>query len=218
MRRRAALTRNQQQKAAQLYRNGLSAQQVARHLGVSLDAIYYALRRLNTPRRTAKETNSIRFEAKPLSYDLKSRLNTQEERLRLAAVMLYWAEGYKAGRQQTIDFANSDPAMALLFKRFLSRICRVNEERVRGHLYCYEGQDVKALTRYWSKLLAIPEKQFTKPYIKKAVLPGPRGARMIHGLVHIVYCDKKLLRQILKWIAEYRQECVGGRAVNCTTL
>lgn len=201
----AALTPKQQKEAARLYQGGLSAQQVANHFRVSLDASYYALRRQNVPRRTARETNRIRFEAKPLSYNLKTKLSKIEERLKEAAIMLYWAEGYKVG-VHSIDFANSDPKMALIFRRFLSEICRVDEKRIRGHLYCYEGQDVKALTRYWSQLLSIPEQQFIKPYVKKAASPGPRGPRMLHGLVHIVYCDTKLLRQILTWIEEYSHD------------
>ncbi|MFZ3043777.1 MAG: hypothetical protein WA058_01575 [Minisyncoccia bacterium] len=198
----AALSQKQQQEAARLYRSGLSAQQIADYFGVSLDASYYALRKQKVSRRTARETNRIRFETKPLSYNLKTKLSETEERLKEAAIMLYWAEGYKVGAH-SIDFANSDPKMAFIFRRFLSEICRVDEKRVRGHLYCYEGQDIKKLTRYWSQLLSIPEKQFIKPYIKKAASPGPRGPRMLHGLVHIVYCDTKLLRQILAWIEEY---------------
>ncbi len=201
----AALSPKQQQEAARLYRTGLSAQQVADHFGVSIHAAYYTLRSLDVPRRSAQETNSIRFEAKPLSYNLKTKLSKIEERLKEAAIMLYWAEGYKVGAH-SIDFANSDPKMALIFRRFLSEICRVDEKRVRGHLYCYEGQDIKALTRYWSQLLSIPEQQFIKPYVKKAASPGPRGPRMLHGLVHIVYCDTKLLRQILTWIEEYSHD------------
>ena len=208
----AALSPEQQKEAARLYRSGLSAQQVANHFQVSLDASYYALRRLKIPRRSPQETNRLRFEAKPLSYNLKRKLTSAEKHLKFAAIMLYWAEGYKAGKN-VIDFANSDPQMALIFKQFLSKICRVDEKRIRGHLYCYEGQDVKSLTRYWSGLLSIPEKQFIKPYVKKAAAPGPRGPRMLHGLVHIVYCDTKLLRQILEWIEEYSQKCVGIQVV-----
>lgn len=210
---RAALSPKQQKEAARLYRSGLSAQQIANHFGTNIHAAYYTLRKLKVRRRSAKEANQMRFEMKPLSYNLKTRLTKPEELLKISAIMLYWAEGYRVGKN-TIDFANSDPRMALIFRRFLSRICRIDEKRVRGHLYCYEGQDIEGLTRYWSRLLSIPTQQFIKPYIKKAVIPGPRGPRMLHGLVHIVYCDTKLLRQILKWIEEYCQECVGTQAVN----
>ena|SRR3989338_3621038 len=204
MPRQAALSIAQQKEAAKLYRGGMSAQQVADCFRVSLDASYYALRHQKVTRRTAQETNKIRFEAKPLSYGIKTRLTTEEKRLKQAAVMLYWAEGYKVGRN-TVDFANSDPDMILIFWKFLFKICRVDKSRVRLHLYCYAGQDVPALMAYWSKLLKIPTHHFIKPYVKQAAVPGPRGPRMIHGLVHIRYCDTKLLRQILEWIEEYRQ-------------
>ncbi len=213
----AALSPTQQEEVARLYKSGLSASQVAQHFKVSLDATFYALRRLKVKRRTAQETNRIRFEAKPLSYNLKKKLTPAEERLKLSAIMLYWAEGYKVGKSG-IDFANSDPDMILIFWRFLSEICRVNATRVKIYLYCYEGQDIGKLIKYWSNLLDMPTTQFTKPYVKKASTPGPRGPRMIHGLVHIRYCDTKMLRQMLAWIDEYRLESVGGRAVNCTAL
>ena len=203
----AALSAEQQKEAARLYRSGLSAQQVADHFKVSLDASYYALRHLKVKRRTAQETNSIRFEAKPLSYDLKTPLTKEEERLKISAIMLYWAEGYKVGRG-TVDFANSDPDMVLIFWKFLSEICRVDKKRVRLHLYAYEGQDIPNLMQFWCTLLDLPKHHFIKPYIKKAATPGPRGPRMIHGLVHIRYSDTKLLRQILQWIDGYRQNLI----------
>lgn len=202
--RQAALSPKQQLEAAKLYRGGLSAQQVADHFGVSIDASYYTLRSLDVPRRSAQETNSIRFEAKPLSYNLKKKLTEKEDRLKITAIMLYWAEGYKVGRG-TVDFANSDPDMVVIFWKFLSEICRVDRKRVRLHLYAYEGQDIDALMNFWCKLLDLPKYHFIKPYVKKAAAPRPRGPRMIHGLVHIRYSDTKLLRQILKWIDEYRQ-------------
>ncbi|MBP6860637.1 MAG: hypothetical protein KBC38_03705 [Candidatus Pacebacteria bacterium] len=212
----ASLTPERQREAVRLYESGLSAQQTADQLGTSLDAVFYALRKLKVPRRSIHESNRIRFERSPLSYSLKAELTDKEERLKIAAVMLYWAEGYKIGA--TIDFANSDPEMAALFMQFLVRICGVNRARVRCHLYCYEGQDVDSLTAFWSKLLDVPQSQFIKPYINRKLQPGPRGPRMIHGLIHICYCDKRLLTQILNWIAEYSQECVGGGAVNRTGL
>lgn len=200
----AALSPKQQQEAARLYKSGLSAQQIANHFGVSIHAAYYTLRRLKVPRRSAQETNSIRFEAKPLSYDLKTKLTRKEDRLKIAAVMLYWAEGYKVGRG-TVDFANSDPDTVIIFWKFISEICQVDKRRVRLHLYAYEGQNVEDLMHFWCKLLNLPKHHFIKPYIKKAASSGPRGPRMIHGLVHIRYSDTKLLRQILRWIDEYRQ-------------
>jgi hypothetical protein len=63
----SALSHEQQIEAGRLYRTGLSAQQVADHFDVSLNATFYALRRLKVPRRTAQDSNRLRFNAKPLS-------------------------------------------------------------------------------------------------------------------------------------------------------
>lgn len=214
---RASLSEKDQQKAIALYLDGLSAKQVADTLGVSIGAIYYPLRRFKISRRTSAQSNTIRFNQKPLSYSIKSHLSPHEEQLKLAAVMLYWAEGYKIGKG--IDFANSDPTMALLFRRFLTTICGINEKRLRCNIYCYEGQDVKKLTAFWSTFLNVPSDQFTKPYIKApAVGRGSRGPRMVHGLIHLCYSDLRLLRQIQVWIAEYSDICVGGGVVNRTRL
>lgn len=207
-----ALNPSEQLETISLYGSGKSMQQVADHFQVSIDAVVYTLRKHSIPRRTPAQSNALRFEAKKCSYQLKENLTPEEEHLKLAAVMLYWAEGYKVGKW-TIDFANSDPRMAYLFIRFLKEICGVSIRRIRCSLYCYVGQDVARLTDFWSDLLGIPVSQFTKPYIKEAK-PGPRGPRMKLGLVHIRYCDKKLLRQILGWIDEYARKCVDGGVVN----
>ena len=208
----ATLTSEQQQLAAQLYLSGMSTRQVAEHFDISLGAAFYALRTQAVPRRGIAESNRLQFEAKPLSYKVREKLNSRDKQLKLAAVMLYWAEGYKVGN--AVDFANSDPNMAFLFRAFLSRICGIDERKLRCSLFCYPGQDVSNLTNYWSELLSVPASQFTKPYVSKVSKPGPRGPRMKHGLVHIRYCDKKLLRQLLLWIEELTEECVGGGVVN----
>lgn len=199
----AALSPDRQREAARLYRSGLSAKQTADRLNVGLDAVYYYLRKLRVPRRSVRESNRIRFETSEPSYCVKTNLSPAEHKLMLAAVMLYWAEGYKAG-DHGVDFANSDPDMVILFTKFLRQICNVDEKRLRCYLYAYSGQDTKALQQYWANALDIPLAQFTKPYVKRAIEPGPRGPRMLYGLVHVRYCDKKLVRQILTWIDEYK--------------
>ena len=127
----------------------------------------------------------------------------------MTACMLYWAEGYKVGH--IVDFVNADAAMLIIFRRFLTEICGIDESRLRGHLYYYRDQDPETLTDHWSSLLSIPRSQFIKPYMNKAEGPGPRGHRMPMGLVHITYCDKKLLRQILSWIEEYQRELTKSK-------
>ncbi|MBU1045954.1 hypothetical protein KJ616_02430 [Patescibacteria group bacterium] len=122
--------------------------------------------------------------------------------------MLYWAEGAKpnaAKRSWTVDLANSDPRMIMLFLRFLRTICRVDKKRLRVFLYCYANQNIDSLKQYWHNITHIPLSQFTKPYVRKDFIQEKTG-KMPHGLIHIRYNDKKLILQISDWIREYLEE------------
>lgn len=85
--------------------------------------------------------------------------------------------------------------MVTLFLKGLREIYRVDEKRLRVCLYCYANQDANKLLNYWSGLLKIPKNQFIKPYIRKDFNENKIG-RMIYGVIHIRYSDKKLLMQI----------------------
>ena len=79
--------------------------------------------------------------------------------------MLYWAEGSK-GRGMVV-FANTDPKLMLLFITLFRHCYSLNESkfRVRMHIHWYHKE--KIVKKFWSKLLKIPEHQFTKTYHKK---------------------------------------------------
>lgn len=104
-----------------------------------MDAVYYFMRHHGIKRQTARATNELRFLHRPSTYRLVTALSSKQEQLRLLAVSLYWAEGAKRGR--AVDFANSDVAMCQIFMRFLREICRVDERKLRGFIYCHENQN-----------------------------------------------------------------------------
>ena len=190
------------------YKKGLSTIDISKRLKVTPWVVIKFMEKMNLPRRTFREANEKRFERKPISFSLKQYLSLAEKELKIAGTMLYWTEGGKANpksRLWTVDFANSNPKMIKLFLKFLREICGVDEKRLRIYLYCYADQNANVLRKYWRKLTNIPLAQFTKPYIRKDFLPEKSG-KMKYGLVHIRYCDKKLLLQIQKWIAEYLQK------------
>lgn len=187
------------------YNKQYSAREVAEALDVSMAIIYKFMRKNDLPRRNFFELNRIRFERKKPSFILKKSLTEKEKRLRIAGIMLYWAEGAKPQKKYrncTVDLANSDSEMIKLFLKFLRIICGVNEKRLRILLYCYTNQDPEKLKKYWSNITKIPLNQFTKPYIRKDFL-SEKSDKMKHGLIHIRYNDKKLLLQIQSWIEDY---------------
>lgn len=78
------------------YNKELSGQEVAKELGVYLSSVYKSMRRNNLPRRSPEETNKLRFKKTPLSFGMKTKLSLEEEKLKIAGIMLYAAEGAKS--------------------------------------------------------------------------------------------------------------------------
>lgn len=191
------------------YKKGYSARRTGEFFGRSCSSVYGFMKRHDLPRRSSAETNNIAYVKQKPSFVLKKNLTRQEEKLRVAGIMLYWGEGAKLnsnpGGNRAIDFANSDPKMIKLFLKFLREICGIDEKRLRAFLYCYVNQDISALKQYWAKITNISLDKFTKPYIRKDFLFEKVG-KVKYGLVHIRYHDKKLLLQIGKWIEKYLKQ------------
>jgi len=185
------------------YREGLSTIKVAQKLNVTPWVVLSFMRSNKMVRRTFKEANALDFNKKPFTFLLKEILTLQEEKLKMAGVVLYWGEGAKLrGKNSGVDFANSNSEMIKVFLKFLREICRVDEKKLRVYLYCYSNQNIESLLDYWYKITSIPLNQFTKPYVRKDFLPEKIG-KMEYGMIHIRYADKKLLIQIDSWINEY---------------
>lgn len=121
--------------------------------------------------------------------------------------MLYWAEGYKAGR--TVDFVNSDPRMVKIFVDCLRIIYQVTESRFSVQLYCYVNQEPNNLIDFWSELTGIPKKQFIKPYVRKD-FKSEKSGKMLKGVVHIRYNDLRLYQQIMQDIGKISTGLLAG--------
>lgn len=185
------------------YQKLLPMGKVAKILGVSIDALVYFMRKYDLKRRSVSENEKIKFNRKPLSFRI-SKNNKVHREIGTIGAMLYWGEGAKTGKlrkNNSVDFANSDPRMIKVFLVFLRKFCNIDESRLRCLLYCYSNQNVKKLVRFWSKTTKIPLSQFTKPYIKEDNRKNTR--KMEYGLVHIRYNDKKLLIEIESMIESY---------------
>lgn len=184
-----------------MYDSGLSTIDIARKLDRTTWGVISLMKRKNIAQRTSNESHKIKFLKTPLSFNPKINISPNEEKLKIAGLMLYWGEGAK--KHQTVDFANSDPQMAKLFITFLRKIYRVNEARLRCQLYCFPGHNIHALTAFWSNLLNVPISQFTKPYVRPD--GGIIHGKMVHGLIHVRYSDIRLLATIIQDIKNYSQ-------------
>ena len=197
----------------------LDVMEIANKLGVSFWSLYNFMNKNNIVRRSPSEVNYVVNKIKP-QFKIKENLSISEEKLKIAGVMLYWAEGTLKG--STVDFANCNPRMIKIFLKFLREICGVNEERLRVYLYGYHYHDLKELKVYWHEITEIPLRQFTKPYIRKGN-PNLSKRKLPYGLIHIRYNDKRLLEWIKNSIFEYikwagTQVAKGGRLSKSSVL
>jgi len=197
-----AINKKSYNKIKSLYIDGYSAKEIADQYKVSLDAVFYFLRKYNIPRRNAAECNFVKFKKKKPSFKLKYKLFEKDKILKIAGVMLYWGEGSQWAGEKIVDFANSNPEMIIIFLKFLRKICGINESKLRAYLYCYNNQNIQKTLNYWSKITNIPKNQFTKPYIRKDYQKSKIN-KMKNGLIHVRYNDKKLLDLIRFWIKNY---------------
>lgn len=187
------------------YNKGLSAQDIGKLFNRSTGSIYRFMKGNSLLRRNPNETNNLKYLKQKPSFRIKKNLNIRDQKLKLAGIMLYWAEGYKNFQNKkgaSVNLANSDSKMIEVFLKFLREICGVKEERLRVHLYCYANQNVNGLKNYWSKATNIPLHQFIKPYVRND-FKIDKINKMRYGLVQVTYSDKKLFLQIQKWTEDY---------------
>lgn len=202
------------------YEDKLSSFEIAEKIGVSQWVVLKFMRKNNLPRRDFYDCNKANFERKSLTFLVKENLSIEEEKLKIAGLMIYWAEGAKIGveaKNCTVDLANSNPEMIKLFLRFLRGICQIDESKLRIFLYCYADQNVEKIKDFWSETTKISLAQFTKPYIRKDFTLEKSG-KMKYGLVHVRYNDKKLLFLLDKWTKEFIKNMGASDSSNSVSL
>lgn len=177
-----------------------TVREVADKLGLSFWTIYELMRKNNIPRRNYSEASYATYDKYKPRFLIKRDTDLKDQELKIAGIMLYWAEGTLKG--STVDFANSNSHMIKIFLKFLRQMCGVDEKRLRVYLYGYTYNKLPQLKRYWRNITSIPLSQFTKPYIRKGN-PNLSKRKLPYGLVHIRYNDKRLLALIKSWIDEY---------------
>jgi len=178
---------------------GLSVADISAQYGISKWCLYNLMERNSVPRRSYSEANYNVNKYRP-QFEIANTLTGEQIELKIAGIMLYWAEGTLKG--STVDFANSNPAMIKIFLKFLRNICGIKEERLRVYLYTHENCNISKAISFWHSVTKISTDQFTKPYVRKGN-PNTSNRKMLFGLIHIRYNDKKLLGLIKKWIEEY---------------
>lgn len=145
------------------------------------------------------KTNQIRRLREVEAIKERARLEISEltqSELKLAGLMLYWAEGNKKYR---VGISNSDPGIIHLMMEWFRKICNISDEKFKIYLNIHSGQDESRIKNFWSDVVGIPLSQFGKSYIKKEGT-GYRKNILYKGTIKIEIGDKNLLYKILGWI------------------
>ncbi len=180
----------------------LSETQIAERLVINQSRVRWVLKKHKIQKRTISEAVRQLYITKfnKKEFVLNTKLTPEQEKLKLAGIMLYWGEGTKKG--YNVALANSDPVMVALFVRFLREVCGVDENRLHVTLHHYPDQNEVSLKRFWSKTLTISIKQFYHSYVHSNT-GGSYKKKSQYGTVSVQYSDTVLLRVINKWISEY---------------
>jgi hypothetical protein len=120
----------------------------------------------------------------------------------IGGLMLYWAEGSKAGGGAEI--ANSDNRLIRFMVHWFDVFFGRPPESLRIHMHLHSGQNEEDMKKYWSKITGVPlanfQKSFIKPegsgYRKNVLYNGTIKLRVRGGSTYALYT-------ILGCIAEY---------------
>lgn len=129
--------------------------------------------------------------------------------LKYIGTSLYWAEGYTATRNLFV-FANSDPAMIRLMKRFLVEICQVPNEKFRGRVNIHPHLDIDSAQKYWSRVSDIPLRKFHKPLLAVSKASKQKRKTLPRGTFRIVISDVFLCCRIQGWIEKLKNWAVSS--------
>ena len=127
------------------------------------------------------------------------------DRLHLAGCMLFWAEGAKA--RNSIHFANSDPHMVALFRRFLTDALRIRPETILFsiNVYTNNGISLAQIEHYWLEVLELPPENARKHMTNHMPTSSSGRAkhRLPYGVCTVRVHNTWMLQHIYGAIQEY---------------
>lgn len=132
----------------------------------------------------------------------KEFLILKEDPLFVAGVVAYWGEGDKVNKY-LVRLSNTDPKIVLLFKRFLTFLCNVPEEKITCWLLLYPDLDDETCKKYWSEATSIPLSNFKKSMV---IQGRHKTKRLSYGVGNVVVSSRYLKEKMLIWLRLLAEE------------
>lgn len=207
-------------KARDLRKRGLSVKKIERRLKVSRSSVSLWVRDVHLTKKQLerlylnKRRSGLRGCIIAAMNKIKKRKEITERLMKegvkeigklsrrdkfIAGIALYFAEGNKGDKN--VSFSNSDPRAIKFMMDWLRETCKVSETKFRGSLYLHDNLNEVKARQFWSKLIKVPLKQFTKTYIVKNNPHRLRKSKHIYGVFRITVFDVNLHRKIMGWIS-----------------
>lgn len=178
------------EQAVELRRIGRTVPQIAAELGVAKSSAYQWVKHLSLDatieqgaerrRRHSKRIADTRWEPHRRARDAeRAEVNEagvawvgalSDREVLLLGSVTYWCEGTKAKawrkHECKLQFINSDPALILLFLRFVE-LLGVDRSLLPYRLSIHESADAESAGRWWSELIGVPYENFRPPTLKR---------------------------------------------------
>ncbi|MFA6536178.1 MAG: hypothetical protein WC250_03955 [Candidatus Paceibacterota bacterium] len=128
--------------------------------------------------------------------------------LNMIGLALYWAEGYKKGNEE-FGITNSDPDIIKIILVWLQTTHSIDKHRLilRISINRVHEKRLEQITSKWSRILGIPETQFTKPSLIKTPIKKVYGNNENYlGTLRVkVRLGTDLRREVLGSISAFRK-------------
>jgi hypothetical protein len=151
--------------------------------------------RIERCRETKARKRSVRLEG-VYQTALANIGSLSEREIFLCGLFLYWGEGGKTQNCRT-SISNTDPAVLNFFLTWLVAQ-GIEREHLKVHVHLYHDMDIESELAYWSNTLALPRKNFRKPYIKRSTRSSlTYRQRFTHGTCNLIYENRDMSEYIV---------------------
>jgi len=208
----------EQKKAIALRKQGKSLKEIERQLGVSRGSVSRWVRNVSLTSAQIKSLEKNQHTQAVIEKRRESRLKNEEEKRNIVidaaqnkipriqkqelfyiGVALYWGEGTKTKRG-VLEFANSDPRLIKIMKRFFIEICNVPDEKFRGRVYLHPHLDVQRAEKYWSDVSEVPRTQFQSTALQQSRASKNKKDSLPYGTFTLNVYDITLSLSMRGWM------------------
>lgn len=181
------------------YLSGQSAYEIACELVVSENKVNYWLSKMGVKKRTVSEAIYLKAnkDGDPFNIDENPELNYPL--LYGLGVGLYCGEGEKVSRHNT-RVANGDFRVIVAFRRFLIKVCRVKESKIRYSIVCFNDSNIEEVERYWLNKLELKGKVFGKIVQVPSQGKGTYKRKSSYGVCTLSFSNIKLKSWMMEQI------------------